>query len=82
MSQEMRIKVATYLRPRDDDTTRELFSMYKMSVRVDGDESESNKYVQLKLKNEALEFRGTSSSSSPYCEIGYDKSLPGHTMPM
>lgn len=44
-----------------------------MPVRVDGDESESNKYVQLKLKNEALESRGT---LSPYCETGYDKS-PG-----
>lgn len=39
-------------------------------MRVDGDESESNKYVQLQLKNEELEFRGT---WSPYCKTGYDK---------
>lgn len=49
---------------RDDTTTRELLWM-----RVDGDESESNKYIyvlQLKLKNEILESRETLSPS------GYD----------
>jgi len=50
MRQQIRIKVAIY-----DCTTRELFRMHKIPVRVDSDESESNKYVQLKLKNE-VEF--------------------------
>lgn len=54
MRQQIRIKVATYLRLHDV-IARELFRMHKIPVRVDGDESESNKYVQLKLKNE-VEF--------------------------
>lgn len=54
MRQQIRIKVATYLR-LCDIIARELFRMHKIPVRVDGDESESNKYVQLKLKNE-VEF--------------------------
>lgn len=52
--QQIRIKVATYLRLHDV-IARELCRMHKIPMRVDGNESESNKYVQLKLKNE-VEF--------------------------
>lgn len=54
MRQQIRIKVAAYLQLHDV-IVRELFQMHKILTRVDGDESESNKYVQLKPKNE-VEF--------------------------